>query len=139
MAAFNIRDLIRQVPPRSWQFYFQARGIALPEGVDWAQEAESLHKPIQQALEGLAQSGRGALYVELRRVKALANRRGIQALSNAVPLGDAMLEDFAHHASDAERALWALINWPGRFETAEAFVRAQLAAAACAPRPTVAL
>ncbi len=126
MAAFNIRDLIRQVPPRSWQFYFQARGIALPEGVDWAQEAESLHKPIQQALEGLAQSGRGALYVELRRVKALANRRGIQALSNAVPLGDAMLEDFAHHASDAERALWALINWPGRFETAEAFVRAQL-------------
>ena len=27
MAAFNYRDLIRQVPPRSWQFYFQARGM----------------------------------------------------------------------------------------------------------------
>ena len=112
MAAFNYRDLIRQVPPRSWQFYFQARAIALPDGADWTQEAESLHKPILQALEALPESQQSPLYAELRRVKALANQRGIQALSNAVPLGDAMLEDFEHHASDAERALWALANWP---------------------------
>lgn len=124
MAAFNYRDLIRQVPPRSWQYYFQARGIALPEGADWTQETESLHKPILQALEALPESQQSPLYAELRRVKALANQRGIQALSNAVPLGDAMLEDFEHHASDAERALWALANWPQRFDIAEAFLRA---------------
>jgi len=124
MAAFNYRDLIRQVPPRSWQYYFQARGIALPEGDDWTQEAESLHKPILQALEALPESQQSPIYAELRRVKALANQRGIQALSNAVPLGDAMLEDFEHHASDAERALWALANWPQRFDIAEAFLRA---------------
>lgn len=124
MAAFNYRDLIRQVPPRSWQFYFQARGMALPEGADWAQDAESLHKPILQALEALPESQQRPLYAELRRVKALANQRGILALSNAVPLGNAMLEDFEHHASDAERALWALANWPQRFDIAEAFLRA---------------
>jgi hypothetical protein len=124
MAAFNYRDLIRQVPARSWQFYFQAQGIALPEGADWTQEAESLHKPILQALEALPESQQSAIYAELRRVKALANRSSILVLGNAVPLGDAMLGDFEHHASDAERALWALANWPKRFETAEAFLRA---------------
>ena len=50
MAAFNYRDLVRLVSPGSWQFYFQARGIALPEGADWSDPPPTLHKPILQAL-----------------------------------------------------------------------------------------
>lgn len=127
MPAFNYRDLIRLVPPRSWHYYFQARGLALPEGTDWTQEAACLHQPIQQALEALPERQQSAVLLELRRVKALANARGIQALCNAVPMGDAMLDDFERHASDAERALWAMVNWPQCFDCAEAFVRADAA------------
>ena len=35
MAAFNYRQLIRQIPARSWKFYFQTRKIVLPEDYDW--------------------------------------------------------------------------------------------------------
>ena len=124
MAALNYRDLVRQIPPRSWQFYFNARGIALPEGADWTQPADALHKPIQTALEALTGGQHDTVYAELLRVKAMAHRRGIQALCNTVPLGDAMLDDFELHSSDTERALWALANWPERFKMAESFVRA---------------
>lgn len=124
MAALNYRDIVRQIPPRSWQFYFNARGIALPEGADWAQPAEILHKPVLQALESLSDGLQHTVYGELLRIKAMAHPRGIQALCNTVPLGDAMLDDFEHHASDAERALWALANWSSRFKDAESFVRA---------------
>lgn len=126
MAAFNYRDLVRLVSPGSWQFYFQARGIALPEGADWSDSPPTLHKSILQALEALAEPQQGTVYTELRRVKLLAHPRGVQALCNTVPLGDSMLEDFEHHASDAERALWALTNWPERFANAESFVRANV-------------
>lgn len=124
MAAFNYRDLVRLVSPGSWQFYFQARGIVLPQGADWSDAPEALHKPILQALEALTEPKQNTVYAQLRRVKALAQPRGIQALRNTVALGDTMLEDFEHHASDAERALWALTNWPERFANAESFVRA---------------
>jgi len=90
MAALNYRDLVRQIPPRSWQFYFQARGIELPEGADWAQPAEALHKPILKALEVLAGEQHDTVYAELLRIKAMAHRRGIQALCNTVLLGDAI-------------------------------------------------
>ena len=53
MAAFNYRELIRQVPSRTWQFYFQTRKIDLPEGVVWDQSAEDLISPIQTAIEAL--------------------------------------------------------------------------------------
>jgi len=124
MAALNYRDLVRQIRSSSWKFYFNARGIAMPEGADWTQEAASLHKPILQALESVSDALQHTVYSELLRIKAMAHPRGIQALCNAAPLGDAMLEDFEHHASDADRALWALANWPQRFDTAEAFLRA---------------
>lgn len=124
MAALNYRDLVRQIAPRSWQFYFKARGIALPDGADWAQPAEAMQQSIVQALELLSEALQHSVYGELLRIKGMAHPRGIQALCNAVPLGDAMLEDFEHHASDAERALWALANWPRRFDAAEAFLRA---------------
>ena len=124
MAALNYRDLVRQIPPHSWRFYFNARGIALAQDADWAQPAEILHKPILQALESLTDGLQHTVYGELLRIKAMAHPRGIQALCNTVPLGEAMLDDFEHHASDAERALWALANWPSRFKDAESFVRA---------------
>ena len=126
MAAFNYRDLVRLIPPRSWQFYFNARFIELPKGAAWDQTVESLQTPILVALEDLTDAKQVAIYAELRRVKALADLRGIQALRNSVPLGDAMLEDFEHHVSDAERALWAMSNWPTRFAIAEAFINADV-------------
>ena len=30
MAAFNYRQLIRQIPARTWEFYFQSRKLELP-------------------------------------------------------------------------------------------------------------
>jgi hypothetical protein len=124
MAAFNYRDLVRLIPPRSWQFYFKARVIELPEGASWEQPVEELPAPILAALESLTDGEQIKVYAELRRVKALANPVGILALRNTVPMADAMLEDFEHHVSDAERALWAMINWPARFAVAEAFLNA---------------
>ncbi len=120
MVAFNYRELIRQVPSRTWQFYFQAKKINLPEGLDWDQSAEDLIELVQTTLEMLSDTERISVYSELRRVDAMGNRRGLYALRNSAPLGDAMLEDFLHHSSDAERALWALANWPKRFADAEA-------------------
>ena len=124
MAAFNYRDLVRQIPPRSWQYYFNARSLELPEGTAWEMSAEELQAPIIAALESLADEVRITIYAELRRVKSLANLRGILALRNTVPVADAMLEDFEHHVSDAERALWAMSNWPARFAIAETFLNA---------------
>lgn len=124
MAAFNYRDLVRLIPPRSWQFYLNARFIDLPDGAAWEQSDAQLQAPILAALESLIDSKQVAIYAELRRVKALANLLGMQALRNTVPLGDAMLEDFEHHVSDAERALWAMSNWPTRFANAEAILNA---------------
>jgi len=124
MAALNYRDLVRQIPPHSWQFYFHARGITLPPEADWAQPPESLHKPILQALESLTDDQQATVYGELLRIKTLAHPRGIQALCNTVAMGDAMLEDFEHHRCDAQRALWALTNWSERFDHAESFLRA---------------
>lgn len=120
MVAFNYRELIRQVPSRTWQFYFETRKINLPEGVVWDQSAEDLIALIETTLEALSDTDRISVYSELRRVDAMANRRGLYALRNSAPLGDAMFEDFLRHSSDAERALWALANWPKRFVDAEA-------------------
>jgi hypothetical protein len=94
MVAFNYRELIRQVPSRTWQFYFQAKKINLPEGVDWDQSAEDLIELVQTTLEMLSDTERISVYSELRRADAMANRRGLYALRNSAPLGDAMLEDF---------------------------------------------
>lgn len=121
MPAFNYRELIRQVPSRTWQLYFQRRGINLPDGVGWDQSPEDLGAAIQTALESLVDADRISVYSELRRVSAMANRRGVFALRNSALLGDTMLDDFLHHSSDAERALWASVNWPNKFGAAEAF------------------
>lgn len=97
--------------------------MALLRGGLTGRKRLSLHKPILQALEALHESQQGLIYAGLRRVKALANRRGILALSNAVPLGDAMLEDFEHHARTPSVPCG---HWPpaAALDIAEAFLRA---------------
>lgn len=42
MPAFNYRQLIRMVPPRTLQFYFQSRKVDLPEGIEWDSPIDKL-------------------------------------------------------------------------------------------------
>ena len=46
MAAFNYRDLVRLIRPRSWDFYFNARAIPLLEDASREQATEELHQPV---------------------------------------------------------------------------------------------
>lgn len=124
MAAFNYRDLVRQVRNQYWDFYFQARKIELPEEATWTQPEKEVQASIQKGFDALDEGRLASVYAELRRVKSLANPRGVQALRNTVPLGHAMLDDFEHHISDAERGLWALINWPAKLAEAESILQA---------------
>lgn len=124
MAAFNYRDLVRQVRNQYWEFYFQARKIELPEEATWTQPEKEVQASIQKGFDALDEGRLASVYAELRRVKSLANARGVQALRNTVPLGHAMRDDFEHHISDAERALWALIHWPAKLAEAESILQA---------------
>lgn len=124
MAAFNYRDLVRQVRNQYWEFYFQARKIELPEEAAWSQPEKDVQTSIQKGFDALDEGRLTSVYAELRRVKTMASVRGGQALRNTVPLGHAMLDDFEHHISDAERALWALINWPSQLAEAESIMQA---------------
>jgi hypothetical protein len=103
MAAFNYRDLVRQVRNQYWEFYFKARSIELHEDATWNQPEKEVQSSIQKGFDALDDVRLGSVYAELRRMKFLANVRGVQALRNTVPLGHAMLDDFEHHISDAER------------------------------------
>ncbi len=123
MSAFNYRDFIRKIRQRTWQFYFDARALSLPDGVAWEQETNAVHAGVLEALETLDEVHRGAIMFELVRAKRLANWKGIQALRNAVPLAAPMLDDFELHSSDEERALWALVNWPTQVKIAESIMQ----------------
>lgn len=124
MAAFNYRDLVRQVRNQYWEFYFKSRHIELPEDATWSQPEKEVQSSIQKGFDALDEGALASVYAELRRVKSLATVRGVQALRNTVPLGHAMLDDFEHQISDAERALWALINWPAKVSEAESILQA---------------
>lgn len=126
MAAFNYHQLVRLVPARTWQFYFEARKIDLPVDHDWAMPFEPLVKGLVVALEDLEADLARTIYAELRRVHTLANRRGMLALRNAARPEAALHEDFARLTSDAERALWTMLQWPDLFDTAEAFLSVDL-------------
>ena len=121
MAAFNYCQLIRQVPSRTWQFYFQSRKIDLPDGHDWNLPTEKLIPALVEATDALESGRSQQIYSELRRVHALANRRGVDALRNIAKPDAALHEDFLKLSSDAERALWVMANWPDLFSVAEAF------------------
>jgi hypothetical protein len=99
MAAFNYRQLIRQVPARTWQFYFQARKIALPVDHDWTMSIEKLAKRLIAAIEELEPHRAKIILAELRRVHAFANRRGIYALRNAATPDAALHDDFHQFTS----------------------------------------
>ncbi|MCB1943744.1 MAG: hypothetical protein KDI53_17145 [Candidatus Accumulibacter sp.] len=126
MAAFNYHQLVRLVPARTWQFYFEARKIDLPVDHDWAMPFELLVKGLIVALEALDADLARTIYAELRRVHTLANRRGMFALRNAARPEAALHEDFAQLTSDAERALWTMLQWPDLFDTADAFLSVDL-------------
>ena len=67
------------------------------------------------------------LLTELRRVHALSDRRGVDALLNASEHPEPVREDFASMRNDSERALWALLTWPNTFDTAETLLIVDLA------------
>ncbi len=120
MAAFNYRQLIRQVPPRTWQFYFQSRKVELPADHAWDMPAQKLIPALIKVTDALPDHQSKRIYAELRRVHELANPRGVDALRNTAPLDVALHEDFPKLSSDAERALWVMANWPEQFAAAEA-------------------
>jgi len=126
MAAFNYRRLIHQVPARTWQFYFQARAIALPEKHDWGMPAARLADQIIALTEQLDAHQSKIVLGELRRVHALADRRGIDAIRNVAKPDAALHDDFIKLSCDAERALWTMANWPELVDRAEAILSTNL-------------
>lgn len=122
MAAFNYRQLIRQVPAHAWKFYLQSRKLELPaELVD-----DKLVNAVTEIIDAQPTAQSEVLYAEMRRVHDLANRRGVDALRNTAPPDSAIHEDFTKFTSDAERALWVMANWPDQFTTAEAIYAVSL-------------
>jgi hypothetical protein len=112
MAVFNYRQFIRQVPARSWKFYCQARRLTLPEGFDWDIPEEKLAAALIAFFEDLNQDSIDELQSDLRLAHDFANRRGIDALRSAAPKDSPLHDDLPQLSSDAERALWAIVNWP---------------------------
>ena len=51
MAAFNYRDLVRQVRNQYWEFYLKARRIELPEDATWSQPEKEVQSSIQKGFE----------------------------------------------------------------------------------------
>ena len=76
MAAFNYRDLVRQVRNQYWEFYFQARKIELPEEAAWSQPEKDVQTSIQKGFDALDEGRLTSVYAELRRVKTMASVRG---------------------------------------------------------------
>lgn len=122
MAAFNYRQLIRQIPARSWKFYFQTRKIVLPEDYDWDMAAEKLASSLIAHIESLDSGLAGVLHRELRLVHEFADRRGIFALRNAAKADAPLHDDLPQLSSDAERALWIMANWPELYMPAAAIL-----------------
>ena len=122
MAAFNYRQLIRQIPARTWEFYFQSRKLELPDQL----AGDNLISSVIDIIDALPAAQGEAVYAELRRVHDLANGRGVDALRNTAPPDSAIHEDFTKFSSDAERALWVMANWPDLFATAEAIYAVSL-------------
>lgn len=64
MAAFNYRQLIRQVPAHAWKFYLQSRKLELPaELVD-----DKLVNAVTEIIDAQPTAQSEVLYAEMRRV-----------------------------------------------------------------------
>jgi hypothetical protein len=122
MAAFNYRQLIRQVPAHAWKFYLQSRKLELPTEL----ADDKLVNAVTEIIDALPAAQGDVLYGELRRVHGMANRRGVDALRNTAAPDSAIHEDFTKFSSDAERALWVMANWPDQFTAAEAIYAVNL-------------
>lgn len=120
MAAFNYRQLIHQVPPRTWRFYFQSRKIDLPDDHDWSMPSSKLIPALVEAINGLNSKLSKRTYSELRRVHDMSSQRGIDAFRNSAKPDATLHDDLPQLSSDAERALWVMANWPELFAAAEA-------------------
>lgn len=120
MTAFNYRQLIRQVPSATWQYYFQTRKIEFPAGFDWNAPPDKVADALVEVTEALEPIPARTMYSELRRVWGLANRRGVDALRNTAQPDAPIHDDLPKLTSDADRALWVMANWPELFEAAEA-------------------
>jgi hypothetical protein len=125
MAAFNHRHLFRAVSPSLWRVYARAR--RLPLEVDEATDDTGYYAALIQAFDALPSEASAPLLTELRRVYALSDRRGVDALLNASEHPEPVREDFASMRNDSERALWALLTWPNTFDTAETLLIVDLA------------
>lgn len=121
MPTFNYRNLLHQISPHIWHFYFLSNEVPWPEGLKAEAPDDGWAALLQTTLDDLPEDQQRRVFRDLRRVHGLGDRRGVEALRNTVPVGCSMLDDFVQHTSDAERALWALMNWPDQFESAEAF------------------
>jgi hypothetical protein len=126
MQAFNYRHLIRMIPPRTWQYYFQSRKIDLSEDHHWDMPLQKLIPALIDATDALPPDTGKIIYSELRRAYALSNRRGVDALRNVAQPDAALHDDFVQLSSDAERVLWVMANWPDLFHAAEAVYAANL-------------
>ena len=84
MAAFNYRELIRQIPAHSWRAYIAHHSLPGAEAIDWRLPDAALFQPLLSLFEQLNEPERTPIFSELRRVHELANRRGITALRNAL-------------------------------------------------------
>lgn len=126
MLAFNYRQLIRMIPPRTWRFYFQSRKIDLIEDPGWDMPIKKLTPALIAATDALPPEAGKIIYSELRRVYALSNRRGVDALRNVAQPDAGLHDDFVQLSSDAERVLWVMANWPDQFNDAEAVYTANL-------------
>ena len=122
MAAFNYRQLIRQIPARSWKFYLQARKVALPECHDWGAPADELARGLIGYIENLNAGHADTIHRELRQVHDFANRRGIDALRNAAKADSPLHDDLSQLSGDADRALWIMANWPELYISAAAIL-----------------
>jgi hypothetical protein len=125
MAAFNHRQLFRAVSPSLWRVYAQTRRLTLD--IDDATDDVSFHAALNKAFDALPAEASAPLLTELRRVHALSDRRGVDALLNASEHPEPVREDFASMRNDSERALWALLTWPNTFDTAETLLIVDLA------------
>ena len=81
MAAFNHRHLFRAVSPSLWRVCAQAR--RLPLEVDEAADDSGFYAALTQVFDALPAEASAPLLTELRRVHALSDRRGVDALLNA--------------------------------------------------------
>jgi len=117
--AFNLRQILRQIQPRTLRPYFESKQLAIPKTI-WDVKPKA-KLPVQLANHLLDQPGKPTedALAGLVRVYALASEKGELALLNSTPDRLGTASTFASLDDHAERALWFLTNHPDQFREAE--------------------